>query len=184
LVADDQALLGGGVFRLARVRVAVARTTRVSLVDDLDGGAAAGSLTFGLDGVTYELDLSVQNANALLEVFLPYLAAARPTTNPRRGRSRAFTQVATPVDPAAVRAWAASNKVPASARGRLAAATIAQYRAAGVPDDDYLPLLAELSADMSEENVGIVAAELVEGERVVAANDTAAAPSSTDSVCC
>ena len=77
----------------------MARTTRVSLVDDLDGGAAAGSLTFELDGVTYELDLSVQKANALLEVFRPYLEAARPMTNPRHGRPRAFTKVATPVDP-------------------------------------------------------------------------------------
>jgi hypothetical protein len=37
---------------------------------------------------------------------------------------------------------------------------------------------------MSEENVSIVAAELVGGERVVVANDAAAVPSSTNSVCC
>lgn len=48
---------------------------------------------------------------------------------------------------------------------------------AGVPDDEYLPLLAELTEDMSEENVSIVVAELVEGERVVVANDAAAAQS-------
>lgn len=113
------------------MRAAVARTTRVSLVDDLDGGPAAGSLTFGLDGASYELDLSVQNANALLEALRPYLEAARRVTDPKRGRSRAFTNVATPVDPSAVRAWAASNGVNVSARGRLSAAVIDQYRAAG-----------------------------------------------------
>jgi hypothetical protein len=47
----------------------------------------------------------------------------------------------------------------------------------GVPEEDYLPLLAELSEDMSEENVGIVVAELIDGERVVVANDAAAAQS-------
>jgi hypothetical protein len=48
---------------------------------------------------------------------------------------------------------------------------------AGVPDEDYLPLLAELSEDMSEETVSIVVAELIDGERVVVANDAAAAQS-------
>ncbi len=48
---------------------------------------------------------------------------------------------------------------------------------AGVPDDDYLPLLAELSEEMSEENVGIVVAELDDAERTVVANDAAAARS-------
>ena len=109
----------------------MAHTTRVTLVDDLDGGAAAGSATFGLDGTTYELDLSVRNAELLLEVFLPYLQAGRRMTNPKHGPARAFTQVSTPVDPAAVRAWAASNGVAVSPRGRISAAVIDQYRASG-----------------------------------------------------
>ena len=45
----------------------------------------------------------------------------------------------------------------------------------GVPKADYLALLAELSVDMSEENVAIVVAELIDGERVVIGNDLAAA---------
>jgi len=52
-------------------------------------------------------------------------------TNPKRGPSRAYTRIATEVDPAAVRAWAASNGVSVSARGRVSATVIEQYRAAG-----------------------------------------------------
>jgi hypothetical protein len=47
----------------------------------------------------------------------------------------------------------------------------------GVPEDDYMALLAVLSEDMSEENVAIVVTELVDGEFVVVANDAAASQS-------
>jgi hypothetical protein len=110
---------------------AVAKRTQVTLVDDLDGGVAAGSVSFALDGKSYDIDLSGRNANALRKIFTPYVEAARKMTSPKRGRARAYTHVVTDVDPAAVRAWAASNSVPVSARGRLSAAVIGMYRAAG-----------------------------------------------------
>lgn len=47
----------------------------------------------------------------------------------------------------------------------------------GVPEDDYMPLLAVLADDMSEENVAAVVAELIDGETAVVANDAAAAQS-------
>jgi hypothetical protein len=47
----------------------------------------------------------------------------------------------------------------------------------GVPEDDYMALLAVLGEDMSEENPAIVVAELIDGETVVVANDAAAAQS-------
>ena len=109
----------------------MAKRTQVTLVDDLDGGAATASVTFGLDGTNYEIDLSARNANALRKVLAAYIEHARKMTNPKRGRSRAFTRIATDVDPAAVRAWAASNGVQISPRGRVSAAVIEQYRAAG-----------------------------------------------------
>jgi hypothetical protein len=111
--------------------VVAAQKTQVTLVDDLDGGPATGSVTFGLDGQTYELDLSTRNANALLEILTPYLEAARRMTSPKHGRPRSFTRVSTAADPSPVRASAASNGVRVSARGRVSAAVIEQYRAAG-----------------------------------------------------
>ncbi len=43
----------------------MARQQSVTLVDDLDGGKAAETVRFGLDGALYEIDLSKRNANAL-----------------------------------------------------------------------------------------------------------------------
>lgn len=49
---------------------------------------------------------------------------------------------------------------------------------AGVPTEDYLPLLALLQIYMSYENLAIVVSELVDDERVVVENDAAKASSS------
>ena len=45
----------------------------------------------------------------------------------------------------------------------------------GVPDDEYMALLAVLGKEISERNLGQVVAELVDSESVVVANDAAAA---------
>jgi hypothetical protein len=47
----------------------------------------------------------------------------------------------------------------------------------GVPSGDYPALLVVLQDLMSEENLAAVVAELIDGERVVVANDAAAAVS-------
>jgi hypothetical protein len=39
----------------------MAKTTIVQLTDDLDGGKADTTVSFGLDGVNYEIDLSEEN---------------------------------------------------------------------------------------------------------------------------
>jgi hypothetical protein len=109
----------------------MARRTIVQLVDDLTGedlsGGAGGTLRFGLDGISYEIDLSTRNAAAMRESLARYVNHARRTT--RSGRVHA--PVATDVDSRAVRAWAASNGVEVSARGRIPAAVVEQFRAAG-----------------------------------------------------
>jgi hypothetical protein len=47
----------------------------------------------------------------------------------------------------------------------------------GVPEDDYMALLTLLGDWMSEENLSIVVAELIDGEVAIVANDAAAAQS-------
>lgn len=42
----------------------MAQITVVVLEDDLDGSAAAETVTFALEGVSYEIDLSTANAAA------------------------------------------------------------------------------------------------------------------------
>ena len=106
---------------------AMATKTVTELLDDLSGDVAAETVTFGLDGVQYEIDVSAENAAALRDAFALYTAHARRIG--RRGH--AVRTVATDVDVRAVRAWAASNGVELSERGRIPARVVEQYRAAG-----------------------------------------------------
>ena len=55
----------------------MAQVTRVRLVDDLDGSEADESISFALDGLALEIDLSNDNADKLRDIFAPYIAAAR-----------------------------------------------------------------------------------------------------------
>jgi hypothetical protein len=109
----------------------MASRTIIELTDDFDGRKADETVTFALDGVTYEIDLSAKNAAELRQALAAYIEVGRRV---RGGRSAAAPRSAgrsTDYDPAAVRAWAASNKVNVSARGRISADVLARYRAAG-----------------------------------------------------
>jgi Lsr2 len=55
------------------MEVHMAQQTTVRFIDDLDGSEAAGTITFGLDGRTYEIDLSDENADKLRHALAPYL---------------------------------------------------------------------------------------------------------------
>jgi|SRR3954454_15910949 hypothetical protein len=107
----------------------MATKTVTELVDDVDGKPADETVSFGLDGVQYEIDLAVENAEALREALAPWREAARRTGG-RKGGGR-MVRVATEVDTKAVRAWAASNGIELAARGRVPGHVIEQYRAAG-----------------------------------------------------
>src|SRR3989442_6789855 len=56
---------------------AMAQKVLVEMVDDIDGGVANQTVPFGLDGVSYEIDLSDANAAALRDVLARYIAAGR-----------------------------------------------------------------------------------------------------------
>lgn len=98
------------------------------LEDDLDGGSAVETVGFGLDGVTYEIDLSSVHAEQLRTTLDRWRQHARRagTAHPAVPR-----QVETPVDPRAVRAWATSRDLPLPSKGRIPDAVVEQFRAAG-----------------------------------------------------
>ena len=106
----------------------MASRTIVELTDDTTGEPAAETVRFALDGHEYEIDLSEVNAKSLREVVAPYTGSARRLTG---HRGRPITRVETVVDTAAVRAWASSNGIEVSARGRLPKDVVERYRAAG-----------------------------------------------------
>jgi Lsr2 len=105
----------------------MAQRVVVTLSDDIDGGEAAETVTFGLDGKTYEIDLSAANADRLRDGLAPYVGAGR-----RRSRSgKAFRTTAVAPDPATVRAWARSHGMDVPPRGRIPKKVYEAFAAAG-----------------------------------------------------
>jgi hypothetical protein len=99
----------------------------VLLEDDVDGTKADETVEFGIDGTTYNIDLSDSNAKKLRGALDGYVSKARKVSSKRSGGRR----VSTAVDLKAVRAWAKANGVEISERGRISQNVLQQYRAAG-----------------------------------------------------
>lgn len=99
----------------------MAQRVVVTLSDDIDGGEAAETVMFGLDGKSYEIDLNTSNAKKLRKALAPYLAAGRKQSNaPKRDKAPVpYRHTSLEPAPAAVRAWAQSRKMDVPARGRI-----------------------------------------------------------------
>jgi nucleoid-associated protein Lsr2 len=108
----------------------MAQKVNIVLVDDLDGSQAAETVTFALDGTTYEIDLSEQHAKGLREALSPFVGHARKVAGGRRGRKGTTTTTNLGPSPRLVRDWARSNGYEVSDRGRVPADVIAAYEAA------------------------------------------------------
>lgn len=109
----------------------MAKRQVVVMIDDLTGKelaeGKAESVRFSLDGVSYELDTTAKSVAALRKALDPYVSAGRRV---RHGGGRPARVEVAP-DPRAVRAWASSRGIKLSARGRVPAEIVTQYRAAG-----------------------------------------------------
>jgi ribosomal protein L28 len=109
----------------------MAKTTVMSVTDDIDGSANAETLTFGYSGATYEIDLSKKNAAALDKLLKPYIDAARKVSgNNKRSAAKRTTRRSAKLDLGAVRAWATENGFTVAERGRISADVIDAYNAA------------------------------------------------------
>ena len=104
-------------------------TGKVLLVDDLDGSEATETVSFGLDGVSYEIDLSNGNAGRLRDELAQYVEHARKagSTLSRRRRSR---NGAGREQSARIREWAKARGLKVNERGRIPANIVAEYDAA------------------------------------------------------
>lgn len=113
----------------------MARQIIHQLVDDLDGTVLTPgqgeSITFAVDGVAYEIDLSPTHADQFRQALAPYIAAGRRL---RGGGSTASGATkrrrAGQVDYAPVRAWAKENGYSLADRGRVPAEVLDAYQAA------------------------------------------------------
>ena len=55
----------------------MAQKVQVLLVDDLDGGEADETVSFSLDGIEYDIDLSANNAAGLRKVLAEFVESGR-----------------------------------------------------------------------------------------------------------
>ncbi len=110
---------------------------RIVLSDDFDGSDATETVSFGLDGRDYEVDLSDEHVTELRDFLKHYIDVGRrkdASGTSRRGSvsKRATTsRPATEASPRSIREWAAAKGIQVSARGRIPASIAEQFRQAG-----------------------------------------------------
>lgn len=127
-----------------------------TLVDDLDGTEADETVSFGIDGRQFEIDLSAEHASELRELVAPFVRAAR------RAGGRSAQKSSHPANwnaarkskkkNAIIRAWAMQNGFSVWERGRLPSAVLTAYenRDNAAADQPESPS-AELLTTMNEE---------------------------------
>jgi hypothetical protein len=105
----------------------MAQKVHIVLIDDIDQSDAQETVTFGLDGKEFAIDLNKKNARSLRDALAPYVAHARPVST--RGR-RSTAKAAAGAAPSEIRAWARENGFDVPERGRVAAEVREAYAAA------------------------------------------------------
>jgi hypothetical protein len=112
----------------------MAQRVNVVLVDDIDGNDASETVSFALDGVDYEIDLSDEHAAQLREALALYIGHGRRTGGRRRSgrRSSAGASAVPEGGPSAadIRAWAREHGYEVPERGRVSAEVREAYAAA------------------------------------------------------
>ncbi|MBB5157449.1 histone-like nucleoid-structuring protein Lsr2 [Saccharopolyspora phatthalungensis] len=105
----------------------MAQKVTVRLVDDLDGTPTAETIDFELDGISYAIDLSPNNATGLRDTLAAYVAHARRTS----GRHHPTTPSAPPATNKKrnqdIREWAREHGMRVSGRGRIPAGITHAY---------------------------------------------------------
>jgi hypothetical protein len=100
------------------------------LVDDIDGSEATETVSFDVDGHSYQIDLSDYHAEELRAKFGPFVGVARRVRHPTgHARSNARGAVTDKDRNSAIRQWALHEGVQLPTRGRIAGAVQAAYDA-------------------------------------------------------
>ena len=107
----------------------MAQKIQTLFIDDLDGGEAAGTVRFGLDGTEYEIDLSAAHGEELRNALERYVRHARRAGGTARRAARG-SRGGGAVDTAKVREWAKEQGIEIRDRGRVPANVVEKYKAA------------------------------------------------------
>jgi Lsr2 len=112
----------------------VAQKITTLFIDDIDGGAAEGTVRFALDGTDYEIDLNAKHSEELRSALGKYVSHARKVGGAARraGRpvGRASRGTGSTVNTTEIRNWARENGYEIKDRGRVPADLVAKYQAA------------------------------------------------------
>jgi nucleoid-associated protein Lsr2 len=116
------------------------RSVTVTLVDDLDEAKAADeTISFGLDGRDYEIDLSKAHAGELRKMASRYIAAARRAKTAVRQRPARRTQ-ADRERARQIRAWAVEKGLMTTERGRIPEQVTREFEASRRAESSRLPV--------------------------------------------
>lgn len=107
----------------------MAKRTFTKLIDDLDGSDAAETVSFAVDGVSYEIDLSDQNAAKLRDDLAVWTAHATRVGGRRRSAASS-SRAGGGEDLDAIRTWARDNGHTVADRGRISSKVKEAYAAA------------------------------------------------------
>lgn len=104
------------------------------LTDDLDGGEAERTVEFGIDGVSYTIDLSETNVGKLRKALGPYLdKGTRIGRVGGEGRvvRRGVAAPSSRDQNKAIREWASKRGYEVSERGRIPSAVVDAFHQQG-----------------------------------------------------
>jgi hypothetical protein len=112
----------------------VAQKITTLFIDDIDGGAAEGTVRFALDGTEYEIDLNSKHSEELRSALGKYVTHARKVGGAARRAGRGAGRGARGTGPmlntTEIRNWARENGYDIKDRGRVPADLVAKYQAA------------------------------------------------------
>jgi Lsr2 len=117
-----------------KAEIQVAQKIQTLFIDDIDGGAAEGTVRFALDGTEYEIDLNAKHTEELRSALGKYVGHARKVGGSARRGGRAAGRASRGAGPALntteIRNWAREQGYDIKDRGRVPADLVAKYQAA------------------------------------------------------
>jgi hypothetical protein len=112
----------------------VAQKIQTLFIDDIDGGAAEGTVRFALDGTEYEIDLNAEHSEELRSAIGRYVTHARKVGGGARRAGRAAGRTSrgagSSLNTTEIRNWAREQGFDIKDRGRVPADLVAKYQAA------------------------------------------------------
>ncbi len=138
----------------------MASTTIIHFIDDIDGSVAERTVSFGIDGSLYSIDLSAAHIKELEEILAQYIARAR-----RTGRGRVEQIIATRIPRGTavassranrdrntqIREWAAASGQQLADRGRIPQSVVNAYEIANAEPAAAPPVAVAEATEPTEQ---------------------------------